>query len=193
MGVKVGDYGLAPMTFLEDYVPVHGENQPVRWMPPEILDILNKSPEDEADSSSTSTASSDSTGPRKPRRGYLRAKDIPWTRKNGMWSLAVTLWECAAAPRRPFEAVSDSNFVHSALNEPMTLAAQIGALRLTGTDAEAVQSVLDLCLKPDPKARPDCDRLRSYFEDFYDSRMETSQARITQEVSKLPFSLHSLQ
>lgn len=36
VAARVGDYGLAPSAHLEDYVPVNGEGQPVRWTPPEV-------------------------------------------------------------------------------------------------------------------------------------------------------------
>lgn len=44
-----------------------------------------------------------------------------------------------------------------------------------GVEAEAIQSVIDLCLKLDPKARPECSRLDAYLTDFYECKMEERQ------------------
>jgi len=48
--VRVGDYGLAASAFADDYVPVRGESRPVRWIPPEVLEILaGMSDDDDSD------------------------------------------------------------------------------------------------------------------------------------------------
>ena len=44
-------------------------------------------------------------------------------------------------------------------------------------EAEAVQSVIDLCLKVDPESRPDYDRLKSYLTDFYDCKEEERRSQ----------------
>ncbi len=164
MTVKVGDFGLARATYIEDYVPVgSGEHLPVRWLPPELLEIYDQLPDQEDENDRV---------------------EIPRTRKHGVWSLGVTLWEAASAPNRPFNAVADSAFVLTAKTAPLTLAAQIGPLRLEGADAEAIQSVLELCLRPDANARPDCDRLRSYLDDFYSSRMAAKEDASLQRRSR---------
>jgi hypothetical protein len=57
--VRVGDYGLAATGFPEDYVPVRGEGRPVRWTPPEVLEVLAAaSNDDSSDSASDSSSSS---------------------------------------------------------------------------------------------------------------------------------------
>ena len=99
--------------------------------------------------------------------------DLPWTRKNGVWSLAVTLWEASTSgAERPFDTVSDHQFVTAALTQPLTLTTVLGPMRMRGVDAEAVQSVIDLCFKLDPDSRPECTRLERYLTDFYECKME---------------------
>lgn len=62
-----GDLGLAPTRFLEDYLPVNGDGQPVRWIPPEVLAVLDRSGEAD-DSSDDSSSSEDEEG----NSAYLR-------------------------------------------------------------------------------------------------------------------------
>jgi serine/threonine protein kinase len=123
LNVKVGDYGLAPTVYLEDYVPLNGDNQPVRWMPPEVLAVMDRS---NAQDSSSDDDSDGSNGD----LGYVCAAEIPWTKKNGVWSLAVTLWEVTTFGERPFDSVSDNQFVVAALSQPITLMAQLGKMRI---------------------------------------------------------------
>ncbi len=120
MVVKIGDYGTATTSHLEDYVPVNGDNCPVRWIPPDMLRKL-----DEATSASTSSED-DSSFPAAP----ASASAVVWTKEANMWSLAVTLWEVLTFGERPFDEISDFRFVNEALQQPERLVKRIGKLRI---------------------------------------------------------------
>ncbi len=97
----MGDYGLAPCQFLDEYVPVNGEPQPVRWMPPEVLEVLDSSSSSHLDSSSCNSSIDGSSD----NDHFLQSAEIPWTRTNGVWSLAVTLWEVSnCGTQMPFQS-----------------------------------------------------------------------------------------
>jgi serine/threonine protein kinase len=97
---QIGDYGTATTTHLEDYVPVNGDNCPVRWISPEILRILDGG-----------------------------EGEVVWTKEANIWSLAVTLWEVMTFGERPFDQLSDFRFVDSALKETDELVGKIGKFR----------------------------------------------------------------
>ena len=60
---QIGDYGLAPSVFLDDYVPVKGDHYPVRWIPPEMLRLINarKSNDSSDDNDDEDSTSEDDT------------------------------------------------------------------------------------------------------------------------------------
>ncbi len=87
---QVGDYGLAPVWFLEDYVPVNGEGQPVRWIPPEILGVLDRTgEEDNSDSLEESDSSDSEDGAGDDHEKYLKVffarvakATLKWPKRN---------------------------------------------------------------------------------------------------------------
>ena len=113
---------MARNLFLEDYVPLNGINQPVRWTPPEVLAVVN-SKKDFDELSSPSSSSEDEED-----------HEFEWTTSNGVWSLAVTLWEVAAAAERPFDSISDNQFVTTAVAQSQCLGDQLGDIKVTVKD-----------------------------------------------------------
>ena len=112
--LKVGDYGLAPASFLQDYVSVGGEQYPVRWMPPELLKrlrVLADEREDDEDKSEDGEAM--------PKILSLRRE-----KADGIWSLAITLWEVlTTGSQLPFSEISDHQFVNFAISHSNLLTA----------------------------------------------------------------------
>ena len=111
---------------------MNGEPQPVRWTPPEVLEILDRS---SSSSATTSSSDSDSLSTSSEASGFVRAAEIPWTSQNGVWSLAVTLWEASHCGRaRPFDSVPDASFVAFATGRAGELAARLGDVGVQVTE-----------------------------------------------------------
>ena len=87
-------------------------------MPPEILAVMDRS---NVESSDESDSDSDDGK-------FVQANDLSWMAKNGVWSLAITLWEITSFGSRPFDSISDNQFVRFAMTQPITLTTTLGEM-----------------------------------------------------------------
>ncbi|XP_059092146.1 serine/threonine-protein kinase LMTK2-like [Tigriopus californicus] len=149
LSVKIGDYGYASMIHCDDYIPTCGHSLPIRWFPPETLVSLR----DKLNSSPTETVSS-VLGPNSGR---------------SIWTLAMTLWEIThLCQLKPYEDIlpSDSSFLDRVESHADILISPT-RIKVAGVDVDAIESVIQLCMKENPNDRPECHRLDQYLTDIY--------------------------
>ncbi|XP_018617353.1 serine/threonine-protein kinase LMTK2 isoform X2 [Scleropages formosus] len=92
--VKIGDYGIGPSKYKEDYISTKEEIYvPLRWMAPELVSELH---------------------------GALITEDQ--TKPGNVWALGVTLWELLASAAQPYAHLSDREvLIHVIKEQQVTL------------------------------------------------------------------------
>lgn len=94
---------MAITAFPDDYVTLHDQKFPVRWMAPEVLSKL------EAGCDRYSV----------------------WNTQGSVWSLAMVLWEISVfCEERPFDTISDHGVLQTAIDHPEELITKLGKTRL---------------------------------------------------------------
>ncbi|KAJ8245972.1 hypothetical protein GJAV_G00262300 [Gymnothorax javanicus] len=89
MTVKVGDYGIGPSRWKDDYVMTEEESAvPLRWMPPELVGELHGS--------------------------IITGEQ---TKPGNVWALGVTLWELLENGSRPYTHLSDADVLIHVIKE----------------------------------------------------------------------------
>ncbi|XP_062840899.1 serine/threonine-protein kinase LMTK2 isoform X2 [Trichomycterus rosablanca] len=89
MTVKIGDYGIGPSRFKEDYITTE-EDQCValRWLPPELVGELHG--------------------------GVITSEQ---TKPSNVWALGVTLWELFEAGAQPYTHLTDKEVLHHVIRD----------------------------------------------------------------------------
>lgn len=149
LSVKIGDYGYASMIHCDDYIPTCGRSLPIRWFPPETLVCLRDELNFRSDESLSSILASESA--------------------RSIWTLAMTLWEVThLCQLKPFEDIlpSDSSFLDRVESNADILLSPT-RIQVAGVDVDAIESVIQLCVKRNPEDRPECHRLDQYLTDIY--------------------------
>ncbi|XP_036408553.1 serine/threonine-protein kinase LMTK2-like [Megalops cyprinoides] len=87
--VKVGDYGIGPWRYKEDYITTEAEPAvPLRWMAPELISELHGD--------------------------VITAEQ---TKPGNVWALGVTLWELLENAARPYSDLSDQEVLAQVIKE----------------------------------------------------------------------------
>ncbi|TRY58165.1 hypothetical protein DNTS_007128, partial [Danionella cerebrum] len=87
--VKVGDYGIGPTIFKEDYITTEDEQcVALRWLAPELIGELHG--------------------------GVIASEQ---TKPSNVWALGVTLWELFECAKQPYPHLSDREVLHHVLKD----------------------------------------------------------------------------
>lgn len=89
MTVKVGDYGIGPTSFKEDYITTEDDQcVALRWLAPELIGELHG--------------------------GLITSEQ---TKPSNVWALGVTLWELFESAKQPYPHLSDREVLHHVLKD----------------------------------------------------------------------------
>ncbi|XP_067238783.1 serine/threonine-protein kinase LMTK2 isoform X2 [Chanodichthys erythropterus] len=87
--VKVGDYGIGPTSFKEDYITTEDDQcVALRWLAPELIGELHG--------------------------GLITSEQ---TKPSNVWALGVTLWELFESGKQPYPHLSDREVLHHVLKD----------------------------------------------------------------------------
>lgn len=87
--VKVGDYGIGPTSFKEDYITTEDDQcVALRWLSPELIGELHG--------------------------GLITSEQ---TKPSNVWALGVTLWELFESGKQPYPHLSDREVLHHVLKD----------------------------------------------------------------------------
>uniref|UniRef100_A0A671SXY8 Serine/threonine-protein kinase LMTK2 n=1 Tax=Sinocyclocheilus anshuiensis TaxID=1608454 RepID=A0A671SXY8_9TELE len=87
--VKVGDYGIGPSSFKEDYITTEDDQcVALRWLAPELIGELHG--------------------------GVITSEQ---TKPSNVWALGVTLWELFEGAKQPYPHLSDREVLHHVLKD----------------------------------------------------------------------------
>ncbi|KAA0705301.1 Serine/threonine-protein kinase LMTK2 [Triplophysa tibetana] len=87
--VKVGDYGIGPSSFKEDYITTEDDQcVALRWLAPELIGELHG--------------------------GLITSEQ---TKPSNVWALGVTLWELFDSGKQPYPHLSDREVLHHVLKD----------------------------------------------------------------------------
>uniref|UniRef100_A0A8C1BGY8 Serine/threonine-protein kinase LMTK2 n=2 Tax=Cyprinus carpio carpio TaxID=630221 RepID=A0A8C1BGY8_CYPCA len=87
--VKVGDYGIGPSSFKEDYITTEDDQcVALRWLAPELIGELHG--------------------------GVITSEQ---TKPSNVWGLGVTLWELFEGAKQPYPHLSDREVLHHVLKD----------------------------------------------------------------------------
>ncbi|XP_067314130.1 serine/threonine-protein kinase LMTK2 isoform X2 [Pseudorasbora parva] len=87
--VKVGDYGIGPTSFKEDYITTEDDQcVALRWLAPELIGELHG--------------------------GVITSEQ---TKPSNVWALGVTLWELFESGKQPYPHLSDREVLHHVLKD----------------------------------------------------------------------------
>ncbi|KAI7803844.1 putative serine/threonine-protein kinase LMTK2 [Triplophysa rosa] len=87
--VKVGDYGIGPTSFKEDYITTEDDQcVALRWLAPELIGELHG--------------------------GLITSEQ---TKPSNVWALGVTLWELFDSAKQPYPHLSDREVLHHVLKD----------------------------------------------------------------------------
>ncbi|XP_056607968.1 serine/threonine-protein kinase LMTK2 [Triplophysa dalaica] len=87
--VKVGDYGIGPTSFKEDYITTEDDQcVALRWLAPELIGELHG--------------------------GLITSEQ---TKPSNVWALGVTLWELFDSGKQPYPHLSDREVLHHVLKD----------------------------------------------------------------------------